>query len=74
MSSDHTPSPLRTAHWHKSSYSGGSGGDCLEVSDHLPDHTPVRDSKRPHGPTLAFPNAAWSAFIASLKHGDALER
>jgi hypothetical protein len=23
---------LSTAHWHKSTYSGGSGGDCLEMA------------------------------------------
>ena len=31
--SNSTPEPdLRTATWHKSSYSGGSGGDCLEIA------------------------------------------
>ncbi len=55
---------LSTATWHKSSYSGGGGNDCLEVTyDHSPTLIPVRDSKTPRGPKLAFPPEAWSAFV-----------
>ncbi|NGO48602.1 DUF397 domain-containing protein [Streptomyces ureilyticus] len=54
--------------WHKSSHSGGSGGDCLEVAANLPGLAPVRDSKNPHGPKLAFRAEAWTAFVANLKH------
>ncbi|MEV0484132.1 DUF397 domain-containing protein [Streptomyces sp. NPDC050508] len=60
---------LRGATWHKSSYSGGSGGDCLEVADGHPALVPVRDSKNPLGPKLAFRADAWSAFVGDLKHG-----
>ncbi|WP_217189648.1 DUF397 domain-containing protein, partial [Streptomyces buecherae] len=31
---------------------------------------PVRDSKNPHGPALAFDTSAWSAFVAGVKAGD----
>ncbi|MEV5428386.1 DUF397 domain-containing protein [Streptomyces sp. NPDC052701] len=55
---------LDTAIWHKSSY---SGGDCLEVTHDLPAVVPVRDSKNPGGPKLAFRAAAWAAFVANLK-------
>ncbi|MET7550518.1 DUF397 domain-containing protein [Streptomyces sp. NPDC005479] len=58
---------LATATWHKSSYSGGSGGDCLEVADGHPGVVPVRDSKVPDGPALVFRTAAWSSFVANLK-------
>ncbi|MDF6019642.1 DUF397 domain-containing protein [Streptomyces sp. JH34] len=58
---------LATAAWHKSSYSGGSGGDCLEVATGNPDIVPVRDSKVTDGPALVFRTAAWSAFVADLK-------
>ncbi|WP_392873717.1 DUF397 domain-containing protein [Streptomyces sp. LN499] len=58
---------LATATWHKSSYSGGSGGDCLEVADGHPGAVPVRDSKVPDGPALVFRTAAWSSFVANLK-------
>jgi hypothetical protein len=54
---------LSTATWHKSSYSGGGGNDCLEVADGHPTAVPVRDSKNPHGPKLVFRAEAWSAFV-----------
>ncbi|MEU9090220.1 DUF397 domain-containing protein [Streptomyces sp. NPDC087901] len=60
---------LTTAIWRKSTYSGGSGGDCLEVLDGVPEIVPVRDSKVTDGPALVFRAAAWSAFTASLKRG-----
>jgi hypothetical protein len=57
---------ITEATWHKSSYSGGSGGDCLEIADgHA--FVPVRDSKNPHGPKLVFRATAWTAFVANLK-------
>lgn len=62
---------LSTAHWRKSSYSNGSGGDCVEVavpSPALPGAVPVRDSKRAHeGPVLFFAAPAWTSFLTSLK-------
>ena len=54
------------ARWRKSSYSGGTGGECLEVAD-LPTRTAVRDSKDQAGPALLFPAAAWSHFVESVK-------
>ncbi|MEV0034787.1 DUF397 domain-containing protein [Streptomyces sp. NPDC050804] len=54
------------AGWRKSSYSGGSNGDCLEVADGYAD-IPVRDSKNPTGPTLLFRPTNWSSFIAAVK-------
>ncbi|MFI2348632.1 DUF397 domain-containing protein [Streptomyces sp. NPDC019443] len=58
---------LTTAMWRKSSYSGASGGDCLEVTDIHRGIVPVRDSKNPDGPKLLFQAASWSAFITCLK-------
>ncbi|MFF6997459.1 DUF397 domain-containing protein [Streptomyces sp. NPDC008313] len=58
---------LSATHWHKSSYSGGEGGNCLEVAPGHPTHVPVRDSKDPLGPKLAFRAGAWTAFVDSLK-------
>ncbi|MDG4779588.1 DUF397 domain-containing protein [Micromonospora sp. WMMD961] len=54
---------LTDAHWRKSTRSGGNGGECVEVADNLPGIVAVRDSKDPHGPTLAFPSAAWATFV-----------
>lgn len=55
--------------WRKSSYSGGAGGDCLEVAD---GHAtiPVRDSKAPAGPAVIFSADGWSSFVTALKSGD----
>ncbi|KOV58585.1 toxin-antitoxin system, toxin component [Streptomyces sp. NRRL WC-3618] len=53
--------------WYKSSHSGGDGADCLEVAPGHPTLVPVRDSKNPHGPKLAFRAEAWGVFVADLK-------
>ncbi|MFD5000729.1 DUF397 domain-containing protein [Streptomyces buecherae] len=58
--------------WFKSSYSN-NGGACVEIAANLATANgtvPVRDSKDPHGPTLAFDTTAWTAFVAGIKAGD----
>lgn len=55
--------------WRKSSYSGASNGDCVEVGVNVPGVTPVRDSKDPHGPALTFSTDTWVAFLADVKAG-----
>lgn len=59
---------LAGAVWRKSTRSGGSGGNCVEVADNLPGVVGVRDSKDPSGPALRFTPAAWSAFLTRLPH------
>ena len=60
---------LSDATWRKSSYSGGNGGECVEVAV-LPDHSrAVRDSKDPEGQKLVFASAMWRAFTAAVKGG-----
>ncbi|MFH8464772.1 DUF397 domain-containing protein [Streptomyces sp. NPDC017991] len=67
MSQDHHIQPVLTdAVWHASSYSGGQG-NCVEVAGNLAPLIPVRDSKRPTGPTLAFSLGAWSVFVDHLR-------
>ncbi|MFI0155604.1 DUF397 domain-containing protein [Streptomyces lydicus] len=58
---------LSRAHWRKSSYSNGTGGECVEVSDDFPGLVPVRDSKDPEGPALCIPDGAWRPFIAAVR-------
>lgn len=52
--------------WVKSSHSGTSGGDCVEMAA-TPFIVHVRDSKDRHGPVLSFRPEAWSAFVAYAK-------
>ncbi|MGW5211815.1 DUF397 domain-containing protein [Streptomyces sp. NPDC004051] len=50
--------------WFKSSYSGTSGGDCVEVAVGS-DTVYVRDSKAVDGgPVLRVGQAGWAAFVA----------
>ncbi|GAA2612196.1 DUF397 domain-containing protein [Streptomyces sp. LARHCF252] len=60
-------SDLRLATWYKSSYSGGSGDNCLELTRDFPTVAPVRDSKNPEGPKLVFRATAWAAFVTNLQ-------
>jgi hypothetical protein len=52
--------------WHKSSYSGGSGDDCIEVAER-PDVIHVRDSKDTEGPRLTFTTGEWTAFVEFVR-------
>ncbi|MBC7271936.1 MAG: DUF397 domain-containing protein [Streptomyces sp.] len=60
---------LSAAAWRKSSHSNPDGGACLEVSDGFAAVVPVRDSKRPHGPVIAFGGDGWRVFVGALKEG-----
>nr|WP_107905814.1 DUF397 domain-containing protein [Streptomyces chartreusis] len=53
--------------WRNSSYSGESGGNCLEVTDTAGAHVPVRDSKTPNGPAIVFSASAWTEFVTALR-------
>ena len=57
------------ATWRKSTYSNGSGGNCVEVAD-LPNGRAVRDSKHPEGPTLEFTREGWQAFVQGIQAGE----
>ncbi|MEU4682273.1 DUF397 domain-containing protein [Streptomyces xinghaiensis] len=63
------PRDLSSLTWRKSSHSSGNGGECLEVADGVTNTVPVRDSKNPHGPALAFKAAAWAAFVSGVRTG-----
>jgi hypothetical protein len=60
---------VERADWHKSSYSGDNGGNCVEVARNLPGVVAVRDSKDPEGPKLAFTPDEWRAFAAGVRAG-----
>ena len=58
---------LQHVTWIKSSYSGPTGGNCVEAAA-LPDSAvAVRDSKVPGGPALVFAAAAGGAFVGGVR-------
>lgn len=60
---------LSRAIWRKSTYSGGNGGQCIEVATNLPGVVAVRDSKNPDGPKLPLSPAQWHDFLLGMKVG-----
>ena len=66
---------LSNAAWRKSSYSGGNGGQCVEVATAAGRQSEragvcaVRDSKNPDGPVLAFSPGQWRLFTLGVKAG-----
>lgn len=60
------PSGLTGARWVKSSYSGPTGGNCVEIAC-LGGRVAVRDSWHPAGPALVFPASQWRAFTARAR-------
>ncbi|MFJ9536992.1 DUF397 domain-containing protein [Streptomyces sp. NPDC101225] len=61
-----TDPALIDAQWRKSSFSGDTGGDCVEVAD-LSSHTAIRDSKNPAGGVVTVTAGAFSAFLRILR-------
>ena len=54
--------------WVKSSYSGGSGGNCIEVAGQSEsERVMVRDTKDRRGAVLRFTPAAWRRFADQVK-------
>jgi Domain of unknown function (DUF397) len=53
--------------WRKSTYSGGNGGECVEVADHG-NRVMVRDTKQDGaGPVLRFSPAVWRRLADQVK-------
>ncbi|MEU3185348.1 DUF397 domain-containing protein [Streptomyces sp. NPDC006923] len=55
--------------WFKSSYSGTSGGECVEMAVTLTT-VRVRDSKNVPGPVLRIAMDTWPTFISFVSNGD----
>ncbi|WUM11057.1 DUF397 domain-containing protein [Streptomyces sp. NBC_00334] len=51
--------------WFKSSYSGGSGTECVECA-YVTNSMLLRDSKRAGGPEMRVRHEAWRTFIRAL--------
>ena len=56
------------ATWRKSSYSGGNGGECVEVGAQAQaGRVLVRDTRDRQGPALQFPPGAWQRFADRVR-------
>jgi hypothetical protein len=53
--------------WHKSTFSNGSGGNCVETLKLTDGSRAVRHSQNPDGPALIFTSSEWDAFVAGVK-------
>ncbi|MFI7594006.1 DUF397 domain-containing protein [Micromonospora sp. NPDC049359] len=58
---------LTGARWRKSTRSGTSGGNCVEVADNLPGVVLVRDTKDRDGGMLQFDSTVWQSFVNFAK-------
>ncbi|WP_371580725.1 DUF397 domain-containing protein [Streptomyces sp. NBC_01314] len=62
MNAQQLMKPVPEPAWFKSSYSTGSGGECVEVAVR-PASVHVRDSKDTTRAALAVDPTAWTAFV-----------
>jgi hypothetical protein len=64
---------LTSAQWRTSSYSGGNGGQCIQVAaitsiaGNSGGLCAVRDSQNPAGPALVFGARQWRTFTTAIK-------
>jgi hypothetical protein len=57
--------------WTKSSYSGGQGGNCVEVAASTDgEHVYVRNTRDRGGALLDFTPSEWDAFVAGVRAGE----
>ena len=59
-----------TATWTKSSYSGPTGGNCVEVAFLTDGRVALRNSRQPDGPALVFTRPEWDAFLSGARDGE----
>ncbi|WOT36057.1 DUF397 domain-containing protein [Streptomyces coeruleorubidus] len=57
---------LTNTRWRKSSYSGNTGGDCVEVADLGAPGVGVRDPKKPEVGILTVSPEAYAAFVTHV--------
>ena len=56
--------------WIKSSFSGPTGGNCVEVAFLADGQVAVRNSRDADGPALTFTSAEWHAFLRGARGGE----
>lgn len=55
--------------WHRSTASGGGGGNCVEVAA-VDGSVLVRNSRDPLGSVLSFSCHQWAAFLQGMRNGE----
>jgi hypothetical protein len=61
---------LTGAQWVKSTLSGPTGGNCVEVAFLSDGQVALRNSRHRSGPALVFSAAEWDAFLGGAKDGE----
>jgi Domain of unknown function (DUF397) len=56
--------------WQKSSRSGPTGGNCVEIAALPGGDVAMRNSRDPDGPALIFTRAEWDAFSDGVTAGE----
>jgi hypothetical protein len=56
--------------WRKSSFSGGNGGNCVEVGQDSDGTILVRDTKDRAMMPHRYTSAEWRAFVAGVRNGE----
>jgi len=67
---DNRPVGDHTGRWIKSSFSGPTGGNCVEIAFLDSGQIAVRNSRTPDGPVLVFTGAEWDAFLRGARGGE----
>lgn len=61
---------LTQLNWYKSSYSGGSGGQCVEVARLDDGGMALRDTKDRSKAPHFYTREEWDAFLLGVKDGE----
>ncbi|MEB3966206.1 DUF397 domain-containing protein [Streptomyces kunmingensis] len=59
---------IRSAVWHKSTFSGASNG-CVEHAELSSNRRAIRDTKTRESGAIVFESPAWRAFVAGVNSG-----
>ena len=65
-----TAAALTGVTWQKSSRSGPTGGNCVEIAALPGGDVAMRNSRDPDGPALVFTRAEWDAFSGGVAAGE----
>jgi hypothetical protein len=62
--------PDTTRRWIRSSFSGPTGGNCVEVAFLAGGQVALRNSRQADGPALLFTSGEWDAFLRGACAGE----